>query len=106
LTSDFVRAGSLEELKAKGWLVVHGRHRPILDVHEGGRARRPSPVYGLPALPGSAENGILTRHWHHARFALASGCTFDLWAEDVPTRPVEIRAGNVSGFGIVATEHE
>jgi hypothetical protein len=22
---------------------------------------------------------------HHARFELASGCTFDLWADDVPT---------------------
>ena len=35
-TSEFVRAGSLEELKAKGRLVVHGRHRPILLVHEDG----------------------------------------------------------------------
>ena len=26
-------------------------------------------------------------------FALASGCTFDLWADDVPSCPVEIRAG-------------
>ena len=35
-TLDFVRAGSLEELKTKGRIVVHGRHRPILLVHEGG----------------------------------------------------------------------
>ena len=42
---------------------------------------------------GSVEDGILTCHWHHARFELASGCTFDLWADDVPTCPVEIRAG-------------
>jgi len=34
--SNFVRTGNLEELKAKGRLVVHGRHRPILLVHEGG----------------------------------------------------------------------
>jgi hypothetical protein len=27
------------------------------------------------------------------RFELASGCTFDLWADDVPTCPVEIRTG-------------
>src|SRR5215469_5552189 len=37
--------------------------------------------------------GTLTCHWHHARFELASGCTFDLWADDVPTCPVEIRTG-------------
>ena len=36
-TTDFVRAGSLEELKAKGRLVAHGRHRPILVVHHKGR---------------------------------------------------------------------
>ncbi|MCZ6616600.1 MAG: Rieske (2Fe-2S) protein [Gammaproteobacteria bacterium] len=26
---------------------------------------------------------ILTCHWHQARFDLKSGCTFDLWADDV-----------------------
>src|SRR5689334_18615689 len=29
---DFVHAASLEKLKAKGRLVVHGRHRPVLQV--------------------------------------------------------------------------
>src|SRR5712671_5766527 len=95
-TSDFVRAGSFEELKAKGRLVVHGRHRPILLVHEGGNVLaldNRCPHMGFPLDRGSIEDGILTCHWHHARFALASGCTFDLWADDVPTCPVEIRAG-------------
>jgi nitrite reductase/ring-hydroxylating ferredoxin subunit len=32
----FVRAGKLEELKARGRLVVHGPHRPILVVHDKG----------------------------------------------------------------------
>ena len=94
-TSDFVRAGSLEELKAKGRLVVHGRHRPILLVHEDGQVfalDNRCPHMGFPLDRGSIEDGILTCHWHHARFALASGCTFDLWADDVPTCPVEIRA--------------
>jgi hypothetical protein len=31
--SDFVYAGNLQELKAKGRVVVRGRHRPILLVH-------------------------------------------------------------------------
>ena len=35
--TDFVCAGSLEELKAKGRLVVHGPHRPILVVHDKDR---------------------------------------------------------------------
>jgi nitrite reductase/ring-hydroxylating ferredoxin subunit len=94
--SDFVLAGSLKELKAKGRLVVHGRHRPVLLVHEGGHVfalDNRCPHMGFPLDRGSVEDGILTCHWHHARFELASGCTFDLWADDVPTCPVEIRVG-------------
>src|SRR5690606_10912455 len=37
---------------------------------------------------------ILTCHWHHARFDLASGGTFDQFADDVPTFAVEIRQGS------------
>ena len=95
-TSNLVLAGSLKELKAKGRLVVHGRHRPVLLVHEGGHVfalDNRCPHMGFPLDCGSIEDGILTCHWHHARFELASGCTFDLWADDVPTCPVEIRAG-------------
>jgi hypothetical protein len=41
---------------------------------------------------GNLQWANLTCHWHHARFDLASGCTFDLWADDVPTCAVELRA--------------
>src|SRR5688572_10939287 len=95
-TSNFVRAGTLEELKARGRLVVRGRHRPILLVHDNGHVfafDNRCPHMGFPLDRGSIEDGILTCHWHHARFALASGCTFDLWADDVPTCSVEVRAG-------------
>jgi hypothetical protein len=34
---EFVLAGSLEELKAKGRLVLHGSHRPILVIYDRGR---------------------------------------------------------------------
>ena len=97
-TSDFVHAASLAELKAKGRLVVRGRHRPILLVHDNGRVfalDNRCPHMGFPLDRGSVEDGILTCHWHHARFDLASGCTFDLWADDVPACPVDIRAGEV-----------
>ncbi|WP_119303637.1 Rieske (2Fe-2S) protein [Dongia deserti] len=97
-TSDFVHAGTLEELKAKGRLVVRGRHRPILLVHENGcvfALDNRCPHMGFPLDRGSIEDGILTCHWHHARFDLASGCTFDLWADDVPRCPVEIRGDEI-----------
>jgi nitrite reductase/ring-hydroxylating ferredoxin subunit len=96
--TEFVLAGSLEELKQKGRLVVHGRHRPILVIYDRGRVfalDNRCPHMGFPLERGSVEDGILTCHWHHARFDLASGCTFDLWADDVPICPVEVRDGDV-----------
>src|SRR5262245_27676447 len=95
---EFALAGSLEELKAKGRLVVHGSHRPILVIYDRGRVfalDNRCPHMGFPLERGSVEDGILTCHWHHARFDLESGCTFDLWADDVPVCPVEVRNGNV-----------
>ena len=95
---DFALAGSLEELKAKGRLVVHGSHRPILVIYDRGHVfafDNRCPHMGFPLERGSVEDGILTCHWHHARFELQSGCTFDLWADDVPTYLVEVRDGEV-----------
>jgi nitrite reductase/ring-hydroxylating ferredoxin subunit len=95
---EFALAGSLEELKAKGRLVVHGAHRPILVIYDRGRLfalDNRCPHMGFPLECGSVTDGILTCHWHHARFDLESGCTFDLWADDVPICPVEVRNGDV-----------
>src|SRR6516162_7178627 len=98
LSRDFVLAGSLEELTAKGRLVLHGDHRPILVIYDHGRVfalDNRCPHMGFPLERGSVEDGILTCHWHHARFDLESGCTFDLWADDVPIFPVELRNGEI-----------
>jgi hypothetical protein len=51
------------------------------------------PAYGVPAR--SRKRGGRHSHLPLARFDLASGCTFDLWADDVPVCPVEVRAGEV-----------
>jgi nitrite reductase/ring-hydroxylating ferredoxin subunit len=97
-TEEFVLAGSLAELRAKGRLVVHGGHRPILVVYDRGRVfalDNRCPHMGFPLDRGSVDDGILTCHWHHARFDLESGCTFDLWADDAPICPVEVRNGEI-----------
>ena len=68
--TDLALAGSLEELKAKGRLVVHGAHRPILVVYDRGRVfalDNRCPHMGFPLDRGSVEDGILTCHWHHGR---------------------------------------
>jgi nitrite reductase/ring-hydroxylating ferredoxin subunit len=97
-TVEFHYAGTLEELEAKGRLVVRGPHRPILLIHDRDRVYaldNRCPHMGFPLDRGSMDDGILTCHWHHARFDLASGCTFDLWADDVPTCPVELRGREI-----------
>src|SRR5215204_3269969 len=43
------------------------------------------PHMGFPLHKGSVFDGILTCHWHHARFDLESGGTFDPFADDVTT---------------------
>ncbi len=50
---------------------------------------------GFPLAQGSVCDGLLTCHWHHARFDLKSGGTFDQWADDLRAFPVEIRGDEV-----------
>jgi hypothetical protein len=50
---------------------------------------------GFPLHRGSVRDGILTCHWHHARFDLESGGTFDQFADEARVFPVEIRDGEV-----------
>ena len=53
------------------------------------------PHMGFPLDRGSVKDCILTCHWHHARFDLTSGGTFDQWADDLRVYPVEVRDGAV-----------
>jgi nitrite reductase/ring-hydroxylating ferredoxin subunit len=53
------------------------------------------PHMGFPLSEGTVEDGLLTCHWHHARFELACGDTLDPWADDVQTFPVDVRDGTV-----------
>ena len=93
-----IRAGTVAELAEKGMAVVRGRRGPILVVHHEGAFHaldNRCPHLGFPLHRGSVEDGILTCHWHHARFDLGSGGTFDLWADDVPVCAVEVRGDEV-----------
>jgi nitrite reductase/ring-hydroxylating ferredoxin subunit len=97
-TDAFIRVGTLEELQAKGMMVVQGTQCPLLVIHDRGgifALDNRCPHLGFPLHRGSVEDGLLTCHWHHARLELASGCTFDLWADDIPTAAAELREGVV-----------
>jgi nitrite reductase/ring-hydroxylating ferredoxin subunit len=96
--NEFIRAGTLNELRDHPPMVVKTPSGPVLVLAEGDELvalDNRCPHMGFPLHRGSVEDGILTCHWHHARFDLRSGCTFDLWADDVPVRAVRIVDGEV-----------
>ncbi len=97
-TENFVRAARLADLKAAGCLAVQvGGHTLALFAYgdQVYAVDNRCPHMGFPLNRGTVKDGILTCHWHYARFDLASGGTFDLWADDVPAFPAEIRDGEV-----------
>ena len=97
-TQPLVRAASLDELRESGRLVVHvDRHTLCLfaDGDEVYAVDNRCPHMGFPLHRGSLCDGILTCHWHHARFDLSTGGTFDQWADDLRRFPVEVRGDDV-----------
>lgn len=96
--SNFAYAASLAELEAQGALVVQAdQYNLVLFLHQGQiyALDNRCPHMGFPLHRGSVSDGILTCHWHHARFDLASGGTFDPWADDARSFPVEVRADEI-----------
>jgi nitrite reductase/ring-hydroxylating ferredoxin subunit len=94
----FVRVADLAEVRAAGRLVASaGGHTLVLfaDGDEVHAVDNRCPHMGFPLHRGSLANGILTCHWHHARFDLCSGGTFDQWADNLRSFPVEVRDGEV-----------
>jgi nitrite reductase/ring-hydroxylating ferredoxin subunit len=98
-TSDSFRAVlPLEELRERERAQVSVDGTPLAVFYHEGEVRAVDnrcPHMGFPLSEGTVDDGVLTCHWHHARFELACGDTFDPWADDVPTYPVEVRDGDV-----------
>ena len=96
--SKFTAVASLADLEASGREVVSENGRTIALFHHAGdvyAVDNRCPHMGFPLARGTVDEGVLTCHWHHARFELGAGDTFDIWADDVQTFPVEIRDGAV-----------
>jgi len=93
-----VKAGTVEDIQRQGNMVITaGRHGIVLFSHDGtiSAVDNRCPHMGFPLSRGSVCDGILTCHWHHARFDLRSGGTFDPFADDVRSYPVQIIDGEV-----------
>ena len=93
-----VRVASLDDLRKRGVVSVSGSRGRIAVFADGDGVRAVDnrcPHMGFPLDEGTVQDGILTCHWHQARFDLASGCTFDLFADDVPTYESWVEGGDV-----------
>ncbi|CAA9222927.1 MAG: Ferredoxin reductase [uncultured Acidimicrobiales bacterium] len=93
-----VRVGSFEALQRDGRLVGKaGGHGVCVFWHDGRAYALDDrcPHMGFPLHRGTVEAGLVTCHWHHARFDLASGGTLDPFADDARAFPVEVEGDDV-----------
>ncbi|MBV9390038.1 MAG: Rieske (2Fe-2S) protein [Chroococcidiopsidaceae cyanobacterium CP_BM_ER_R8_30] len=98
LSTSLIRAANLTELQAKGQLLVHLSNQTIALFYVDDQVYaidNRCPHMGFPLHGSVCKDGIVTCPWHYARFDLATGGTFDSWADDVRAFPVQIRDGDV-----------
>jgi nitrite reductase/ring-hydroxylating ferredoxin subunit len=93
-TDAMVPVADLDDVAERGHAVVQVDGQAIALFHHEGEVYAVDnrcPHMGFPLTRGTVEDGVLTCHWHHARFELEAGDTFDPWADDVQTFPVDVR---------------
>jgi nitrite reductase/ring-hydroxylating ferredoxin subunit len=96
--SGWQRAAALSELAATGRKTVHLGGRTLVLWQDGEQVYaldNRCPHMGFPLDRGTCRDGILTCHWHAARFDLRTGGTFDQFADDAQTLPVDLRGEEI-----------
>jgi len=96
--SERVIVGTLDELRQAGCLTGKAGTQPICVFLSDGvpfALDDRCPHMGFPLHRGSVEGGLVTCHWHNARFDLGSGGTLDPWADDVRAYPVGVEDGQI-----------
>lgn len=94
----YVLAARMEDLGERGHRTVRVGSQNVLLLRSGDRIHAVDwrcPHMGFPLSKGTVQDGILTCHWHHARFDLASGGTFDPFADDVRVFPLRIEQDEI-----------
>ncbi|MGB0384655.1 MAG: Rieske (2Fe-2S) protein [Ardenticatenaceae bacterium] len=94
----FIRVAHVSELGTRGHKTVKVGAQNVLLLRSGREVHALDwrcPHMGFPLSKGSVKDGIITCHWHHARFDLCSGGTFDPFADDVRVYPLEMREGEI-----------
>lgn len=87
----WIQAGTVEEIRQQGPKLIKGGIVVFYHEDEVHALDNRCPHLGFPLHMGSLCNGILTCHWHHARFDVCSGGTLDPWADDVPVHDITVR---------------
>jgi nitrite reductase/ring-hydroxylating ferredoxin subunit len=112
LTAQYAPCARVEDIPEGSIRAVNVEGHPIALVHSEGAfyaVDNRCPHMGFPLSQGTIHNGLLICEWHHARFDLASGCTFDPFADDVRSYPVEVADGivyvNIHADGKDARRH-
>jgi nitrite reductase/ring-hydroxylating ferredoxin subunit len=93
-----VRAAALTDVPEGGRTVINLGGHVIALFNVAGRifaVDNRCPHMGFPLDRGTVKDCILTCHWHHARFDLSSGGTFDQWADDVRSYRVKTADGEI-----------
>lgn len=95
-TKQLVEVGPLATMESPT-VVSGGKHGIAVFISDGKphAVDNRCPHMGFPLDKGTIRDGILTCHWHHARFDLESGGTFDPFADDVKVYPTEVNDGVV-----------
>jgi nitrite reductase/ring-hydroxylating ferredoxin subunit len=95
---NYVHVGNIRDIEAVGGClsVTVEKHPIAIFIYDSKvyAVDNRCPHMGFPLNQGTVKDGILTCHWHHARFDLMNGGTFDQWAGDVTSFPIEIRNQN------------
>jgi nitrite reductase/ring-hydroxylating ferredoxin subunit len=91
----WINAGTVEELKKQGKKLIRGGIVVFYHENEFHALDNRCPHLGFPLHMGSLCDGMLTCHWHHARFDVCSGGTLDPWADDVPVHELVIEDGDL-----------
>ncbi len=97
-TGRLVRVASVADVERDGLKTVQvGPSVVLLVAHEGRihAVDNRCPHMGFPLARGTVRDGVIICHWHHARFELCSGGTFDPFADDVRSYPLEVRGDDI-----------
>ncbi|GGD65889.1 Rieske (2Fe-2S) protein [Paenibacillus nasutitermitis] len=95
MTGEWLFAGTLESLQQEKAKVIKGGIAVFYHEEQVYAVDNRCPHLGFPLHIGSLCDGILTCHWHHARFDVCSGGTLDPWADDVPAHDVKVKEDGV-----------